>query len=206
MPGQRIAVGRRARGSRLSRLTGTSVILMLAAAGVAAYLITTHPALLHSAAPLSTKVISNQTIGLVAQDSQPGSSQLLQLGRPGGIPRFSVITQAEQQSASGQWTADEMGDNSYIFIFVPAGTCLSAASPAVLALRHCDLQSSQRWRRTGRPSLVLGHDFYQYKNLGTGSCLTETGELPGSVWGASLSPCSQTGATGQLIAFWWAAA
>jgi hypothetical protein len=206
MPGQRITVGRRARGSRLSRLTGISVILVLAAGGVAAYLITTHPALLHSAAPLSTKVISNQTIGLVAQDSQPGSSQLLQLGRPGGVPRFSLVTQAEQQAASGQWTADEMGDNSYIFIFVPAGTCLTAASPAVLALRHCDLQPSQRWRRTGRASLAQGHDFYQYKNLGTRSCLTETGELPGSVWGASLSPCSQSAPAGQLIAFWWATA
>jgi hypothetical protein len=206
MPGQRIVVGRRARGSRLSRLTGISVILVLAAGGVTTYLITVHPLGSHLAAPLPTKVISNQIIGLVAQDSQPGSSQLLQLRAPGGVPQFSLVTQAEQQAGSGQWTADQMGDNSYIFIFVPAGTCLTAASPAVLALRHCDLQSNQRWRRIGRASLAAGHDFYQYANVGTGSCLTETHELPGSVWGASLSPCSPSSPTSQLIAFWWATA
>lgn len=201
MPGQRIAVGRRARGSRLSRLTGISVILVLAAAGAAAYLITVHPLGGHHAAPLSTKVISNQTIGLVAQDSHPGSSSLLQLRGPGGVPQFSLLTPAEQEAGSGQWTADQMADNSYIFIFVPAGTCLTAAGQARLALRHCDLQPNQRWRRVGRASLTEGHDFHQYKNLGTGSCLTETGEPAGSVRGASLSPCSPSAPANQLIAF-----
>ena len=206
MPGQRSTVGRRTRGSRLSRLTGISVILVLAAGGVTAYLITVHPISSHPAAPLPTTVISNQTIGLVAQDSQPGSSQLLQLRAPGGMPQFSLVTQAEQQAASGQWTADEMGDNSYIFIFVPAGTCLTAASPAVLTLRHCDLRSDQRWRRRGTASLADDHDFYQYANLNTGSCLTENAQLPGAVWGASLSACSPSASTNQLIAFWWASA
>lgn len=206
MPGQRITVGRRARGSRLSRLAGISVILVLAAGGVTTYLLTSHPAGSPPAAQLPTKVISNQTIGLVAQDVHPGSAQLLQLRGPGGVPQFSLVTQAEQQAGAGQWTADQMGDNSYIFIFVPAGTCLTAASSAVLALRHCDLQPNQRWRRTGRASLIQGHDFYQYANLGTGSCLTETAELPGSVWGANLSPCSPKPPPGQLIAFWWASA
>jgi hypothetical protein len=206
MPGQRSVVGRRARGSRLSRLIGTSVILVLAAGGVTGYLITVHPLSAHPAAPLPTKVISNQTIGLVAQDSQPGSTQLLQLRGPAGIPQFTLVTQAEQQAGTGQWTADQMGDDSYIFIFVPAGTCLTAASAAMLALRHCDLQSNQRWRRTGSASLADNHDFYQYANLKTGSCLTESAELPGPVWGASLSACSPSAPTNQLIAFWWASA
>lgn len=206
MPDQRSAVGRRARGSRLSRLTGISVILVLAAGGATAYLVTVHPLRGHPAAPLPTRVISNQTIGLVAQDSQPGSSQLLQLRGPSSIPRFSIVTAAEQQAGSGQWTADQMGDNSYIFIFVPAGSCLTAAGPATLALRHCDLQSNQRWRRTGRATLAQGHDFYQYANLGSGSCLTEAGELPGALWEATLSPCSPSAPVNQLIAFWWASA
>jgi hypothetical protein len=206
MPGQRIAVGRRARGSRLSRLTGISVILVLAAGGVTAYLITVHPIGGHPASPLPTRVVSNQTIGLVARDAQPGSSQLLQLRGPGGVPQFSIVTPAEEQIGSGQWTADQMGDGNYIFIFVPAGTCLTAAGRTGLALRHCDLQPDQRWRRKGPASLTEGHDFYQYANLGTGSCVTETGELPGSVWGASLSGCSARAPTNQLIAFWWASA
>ena len=206
MPGQRITMGRRARGSRLSRLTGISVILVLAAGGATAYLITVHPLGGHRAAPLPTTVISNQTIGLVAQDSQPGSSQLLQLRGPGGLPQFSVVTPVEEQTGSGQWTADQMGDGSYIFIFVPAGTCLTAASRDTLALRHCDLQPNQRWRRSGRATLAQDHDFYQYANLGTGSCLTENRVLPGPVWTARLSACLPSAPTDQLIAFWWASA
>jgi hypothetical protein len=201
-----MVVGRRARGSRLSRLAGISVILVLAGGGVAAYLVTEHPTHAHRAAPLPTTVISNQTIGLVAQDSRPGSSQLLQLRGTAGVPQFSVVTHAEQQAGSGQWTADQMGDNTYIFIFVPAGTCLTATSPATLALQRCDLRSHQRWRRAGQASLVEGHDFYEYANLSSGSCLAQTGELPGQVWGAGLSPCSPSAPTNQLIAFWWATA
>jgi hypothetical protein len=182
------------------------VILVLAAGGAAAYLVTEHPTHAHPAAPLPTTVISNQTIGLVAQDSQPGSSQLLQLRGTAGVPQFSVVTPTEQQAGTGQWTADEMGDNSYIFIFVPAGSCLTATGPATLTLQHCDLRSHQRWRRTGRPSLVEGHDFYQYANLSSGTCLTQTGELPGPVWGAGLSACSPSAPASQLIAFWWATA
>ncbi|HEY7323468.1 MAG TPA: hypothetical protein VH520_01475 [Streptosporangiaceae bacterium] len=190
----------------MSRLTGISVILVLAAGGVAAYLITTHPTLLHSAAPLSTKVVSNETIGLVAQNVLHGSPQLLQLRGPGGIPQFSAVTPAEEQTGSGQWTADQMGDGSYIFIFVPSGTCLTAVGKATLALRHCDLQPNQRWRRAGRAVLAQGHDFYQYANLSTSKCMTELSELPGPSWKAQLEKCSLSSQTNQLIAFWWASA
>lgn len=206
MPGQRMTVGRRARGSRLSRLTGTSLILVLAAGGVAAYLITVHPIGGHHAPTLSTKVISNQTIGLVAQNVLPGSPRLLQLRGPHGVPQFSGVTPAEEQAGSGQWTADQMGDGSYIFIFVPSGTCLTAVSKATPALRHCDLQPNQRWRRAGRAVLAQGHDFYQYANLSTGRCLTETSQLPGPAWEAQLDVCSPSSQANQLIAFWWATA
>jgi len=201
MPGQRLVVGQRARGSRLSRLIGISVILVLAGGGAAAYLITFHPLGGHAPAPLSTKVISNQTIGLVAQDAA-GSSKLLQLQGPGGVAQFSVVSPAEQQTGSGQWTADQMGDNSYIFIFVPSGTCLTAVGKATPALRHCDLQPNQRWRREGRAVLAQGHDFYQYANLSTGRCLTEIFQLPVPAWEARLEACSPSSQTNQLIAFW----
>ena len=206
MPGQRTAVGRRARGSRLSRLTGVSVILVIAVGAVTAYLVTFHPLGGHSGPPLSTKVVSNQTIALDAQDSLSGSAQLLQLQVPGGVPRFGHVTQAEQQASAGQWTADQMGDNTYIFIFVPTGTCLTAASPARLALRHCDLQPDQRWRRAGRPALAQNHDFYEYANLGARSCLTVSAEPAGSAWGASLSACSAPATTDQLMTFWLSSA
>lgn len=207
MPGQRIAVGRRARGSRVSRLAGISVILVLAAGGATGYLVTVHPSGAHPAAPLPTTVVSNQTIGLVAQASQPASSgQLLQLQASAGVPEFSPVTLAEQQAGTGQWTADQMGDDSYIFIFVATGSCLTAANPATVALRHCDLASDQRWRRTGHASLAQGHNFYQYANVRTGRCLTEAAELPGPAWAASLSACSPSGTLSQLVAFWLAPA
>jgi len=201
-----MAVGRRARDSRLSRLTGISVILVVAVGAVTAYLVTFHPIGGNSAPPLSTKVVSNQTIALVAQDSQPGSSQLLQLRVPGGVPRFGQVTLAEQQASAGLWTADQMADDTYIFIFVPAGTCLTAASPARLALRHCDLQPDQRWRRTGPSSLVENHDFYEYANLGARSCLTVGGELAGQAWDASLSECSAPAPINQLVTLWLSSA
>jgi hypothetical protein len=210
MPGQRSTVGQRASGSWLPRLTGIAVIVLLAAGGVTGYLVTVHPASAHPAAPLPTKVISYQTVGLVGQNSQSGSStQLLQLRVPAAGPQFSLIAPAELLAGSGQWTADLMAGNSYIFIFLPTGSCLSQVGTArqpVLALRHCNLQASQRWRRTGPAVLSQGHDFYEYANLSDSACLTETSELPGSVWGASLSACSTSGAVDQLIAFWWASA
>ena len=206
MPGQRMAVGRRARGSRLSRLMGISLILVLAAGGVTAYLVTVNPLGGHPSPPLSTKVISNQTIGLVAQNVLPGSDKLLQLRGKGGVPQFSVVTPAEEETGAGQWTADQMGDGSYIFIFVPSGTCLTAAGKATPALRHCDLQPDQRWRRAGQAVLAQGHDFYRYANLSTGNCLTETFVLPGPSWKARLEPCSPQTQTNQLVAFWWATA
>lgn len=210
MPGRRSAVGPRARGSWLPRLAGIGVVVVLAAGGVAVYLITMHPLGEHRKAPMPTTVVSYQTVGLLAQDAQPGSAgRLLKLGGPAAGPQFIPVSPAEQLSGSGQWTADLMAGNSYIFIFLPDGNCLSAIGPAgqpKLALRRCNLQASQRWRRIGPAVQAQGHDFYQYANLGYSACLTETSELPGPVWGAGLSPCAPSAPTNQLIAFWWASA
>jgi hypothetical protein len=206
MPGQRRTTGSRARGSWLPRLAGLGAVVLLAGAGVTAYLIV-HPAA-HGAAPLSPRVIGYQTVGLVVAASEPGSStdQLLQLVSTRGTPTFSALGQAQAaQSSAPQWTADLMAGGSYIFIYLPTGQCLSAAATASkprLALRHCDLDARQRWRRTQVAVVSQAHDFYQYANLGDRSCVTQTGLLQGQIFGASLATCASSGPADQLIAFW----
>jgi hypothetical protein len=208
MPGQRRTTGQRASGSRLARLAGIGVAVLIAAGAVAAYLVALHPAR-HPPPPLPTKVLSSQTVGLIARVAQPGSSsgQLLQLLGPAGAPQFSPVGQAEEQSGSPRWTADLMAGNSYIFIYLPTGHCLAAAGRAgqqKLTLEHCDLAAQQRWRRTRAAVQIQGHDFYQYANLADGSCLTETAELSGPAHGAALQGCAAVPPSGQLIGFWWA--
>ncbi len=210
MPGQRRTASRRARGSWLPRLTGLVVVVLLAAAGVTGYLIAFHPAATHHAPPLPTRVVSDQTVGLVVADSAPGSSagQLLQLVGRHGTPMFSPLGQAQQAQGSPQWTADLMAGDSYIFIYLPTGQCLSAAGSASrpkLALRHCNLNAGQRWRRAKRVVLNQAHDFYQYANLGDRACLTQQGGLPGPSFAASLAACSPSQPADQLVAFWWSA-
>ena len=99
-----------------------------------------------------------------------------------------------------------MAGNSYIFIFLPTGECLTAtglAGQPKLTLEHCDLAAAQRWRRTASVVQSQGHDFYQYANLGDSACLTQTGELSGQDYGAALEACSPSPPPSQLIAFWW---
>lgn len=208
MPGQR-RTSQRAAGSRLARLAGIGVAVLIAAMGVAIYLLALHPAAARPQPPLPTKVLSYQTVGLIAQVAQPGSSagQLLQLLGSQGNPQFSPLGQAQKQAGSPQWTADLMAGNSYIFIYVPTGACLAATGTADqpgLTLDHCDLAARQRWRRTKGAVQIQGHDFYQYMNVGDASCLTETSELSGHAYGAALRACSAGSSTDQLIAFWWA--
>jgi hypothetical protein len=208
MPGQRRTTSQRASGSRLARLAGIAVALLLAAAGVAIYLVALHPASARQQPPLPTRVLSFQAVGLIAQVGQQGSpaGQLVQLLGPRGTPQFSPVRQAQEQAGSPQWTADLMAGNSYIFIYLPTGACLAAEGPAdqpKLTLDHCDLAAQQRWRRTSPAVQIQGHDFYQYANLGDAACLTVTSELPGPVYVAALQSCSAGSPADQLIGFWW---
>jgi hypothetical protein len=208
MPGQRRSAGKRARGSWLPRLTGLVVGILVAAAAVTAYVVAFHPATPHRTPPLPSRVVSYQTVGLVTAATQPGatSSQLLQLHSENGALDFSPVAQAQQTEGSPQWTADLMGGATYIFIYLPTGQCLSAAGSAgqpKLVLRHCNLGSAQRWRRAPAAVMTDGHAFYQYANMGDGDCLTQTGELPGPTFGASLSACATPQPANQLLAFWW---
>ncbi len=207
MPGQRRSAGSRASGSRLPRLTGLGVVVLLAAAAVTAYLVAFHPASKPHAASLPTRVVSYQTVGLVVAETQGGSNdQLLQLMGQHDTVQFSLVAQAQQTEGSPQWTADLMAGGTYIFIYLPTGQCLSAVGSArrpKLELRHCDLGGAQRWRRTHAAVLTKAHDFYQYANLGDRSCLTQAGVQSGQIFGASLSACSSPQPADQLLAFWW---
>jgi hypothetical protein len=183
--------------------------VLIAAGAVAAYLVAMHPAR-RQPPPLSARVVSTQQVGLIARVAQPGPSagQLLQLlDSATGNPQFGPLGQAQQQAGSPQWTADLMGGDSYIFIYLPTGHCLASAGPADqprLTLEHCDLAAQQRWRRAKAAGQYQGHDFYQYENLGDASCLTETNELPGPVYGAALQSCMAGSPASQLIAFFFA--
>ena len=208
MPGQRRSAGKRARGPWLPRLTGLVAGILLAAAAVIAYVVAFHPATPHRTPPLPSRVVSFQTVGLVTAATQPGatSSQLLELHAEDGALHFSPVAQAQQTEGSPQWTADLMGGATYIFIYLPTGQCLSAAGSAgrpKLGLQHCNLSSDQRWRRARAAVMTEGHAFFQYANLGDGDCLTQTGELPGPTFGASLSACATRQPADQLLAFWW---
>ena len=183
------------------------VALLIAGGAVAAYLVALHPAAARESA-LTKKVLSADTVGLIAQTAQQGSpaGQLVQLLGPHVGPQFSPLRRAQEQAGSPEWTADLMADNSYIFIYLPTHDCLAAAGTAdqpKLTLDHCDLAPEQRWRRTKAAVQVQGHEFHQYANVGDAACLTLTDELPGPVYDAGLEGCSAGPPTDQLIAFWW---
>jgi hypothetical protein len=189
-------------------MTGVTVVVLLAAGGVAAYLVEFHPAAARPAASLPNRVVSYQTVGLITQSTRRTSSgdKLLQLLSLQGKLQFSQVGQAQEQVGSPQWTADLMAGNSYIFIFLRTGDCLAATGSErqpKLTLEHCDLKAAQRWRRTQAGVARKGHDFYQYANLGDGDCMTQTGEQSGQVFGAALATCSPSAPVDQLIAFWW---
>lgn len=189
-------------------LVGLGAVIVVAAAAATAYLVVFRPAKTHHGAPLPTRVVSYQTVGLVVADTRPGagSNQLLQLASNRGALQFSPVAQTQQTQGSPQWTADLMAGTTYIFIYLPTGECLTAVGAAgqpKLGLRHCNLGSAQRWQRTGAAVLSQGHDFYQYASVSAGDCLTQAGVLPGPIFGASLKPCASAQPVDQLLAFWW---
>jgi hypothetical protein len=189
-------------------MAGVSVVVLIAAGGVAAYLVELHPAATPRARSLPNRVLSYQEVGLIAQNAQQGSSAdpLVQLLGPDGVLQFTPVAPAHRQVGSPQWTADLMAGNSYIFIYLPTENCLAATGSRArpkLTLEHCDLKATQRWRRTGPAVKSEGHDFYQYANLGDGACLAQGGGQSAQVLGAALAACSPSAPVGQLIAFWW---
>jgi hypothetical protein len=198
MPGKRNARSR-VRGSWAARLTGVSIAIVLAAVGVAAYLIV-GGADAGNSASLPTRVLGTQAIGLVAALAPTGDSsaavEALVASRPG--VGFTVATQT-----AANWTADQMAGGSYIFIYLPDGLCLGASPPAAVGLQRCDLQAGQRWIRQ-RPVIgSSGLDYWQLQNLSDGRCLTVASAAAKGDGGptARLERCRAAPGAHQLIAF-----
>jgi hypothetical protein len=207
MPGQRRTVRPRTRGSLVPILTGLGAIVVLAGAGTAAYLVAFHPAKPVHPISLPQKVLGVQTVGLIGEVPPSASaSGLVQLLSPQAAPAFSPVPQSEAVSGTPEWTADQMAGGTYIFIYLPTGQCLASEGPAGrpgLALRHCDLTSAdQRWERLGTAILSSGHDFYEFENFGSRSCISQVTATAGH---AGLGPCNPARPTSELLAFWWSA-
>jgi hypothetical protein len=208
MPGQRRTVRPRTRGSWLPILTGLGAIVLLAGAGTAAYLVAFHPAKPTHPVSLPSRVLGVQTVGLIGEvPPSTSASSLVQLLSPRPAPAFSPVPQSEAVSGTPEWTADQMAGGTYIFIYLPTGQCLASKGPArrpALALQHCALSSpGQRWQRLGTAVLSTGHDFYEFRNVGSAKCISQI--AAGRAVGADLAPCNPAKPPSELIAFWWSA-
>jgi hypothetical protein len=202
MPGKRNARSR-VRGSWAARLTGTAFAVVLAGAGVAAYLTLGGAHDDNSASVLPTRVLGTQAIGLA--DSAPAPSA-------GASPvtetllmtRSGLGFQDSGQSTTADWTADQMAGGTYIFIYLPNGLCLGSSRANAVSLQRCNLQAGQRWIREHPVLGASGLDYWQLRNLAAGRCLTAESAAGGS--GASVSAprlerCQASPRSSQLIAF-----
>jgi hypothetical protein len=196
MPGKRNARSR-VRGSWAARLTGVSVAIVLAAAGLAAYLILGARDR-NSASELPTRVLGTQAIGLVASLAPPAGSSVAAealVASASGL-RFTAAAQT-----GANWTADQMAGGTYIFIYLPDGLCLGASRPAAVALQRCDLQAGQRWLRQSPVVGGSGVDYWQLRNLANSRCLTVPSAAGQGAAAALLERCQASPGAHQLIAF-----
>jgi hypothetical protein len=211
MPRQHSArAGRRTQGSWTPRIAGLSAAVLVAGGGAIAYSVAS-PGAGHHPDPLPMRVQSVQTVGIIARPAPAGPARLL-TDSPSGLA-FGPIPAAEQDQGDPQWTADTMVGGTYIFIYAPDGMCLAAVRRRhrqVLALKRCDLGRDQRWQRVGGTSMSAGHEYGQYRDLGSDRCLTAgaTGSTAADT-AAGLTPCAPAAPASararQLVSFWWAA-
>jgi hypothetical protein len=153
------------------------------------------------------KVVKAQTIGVIdfgpADNGDPSNNPttraLMLLPEDHKID-FVAIPRAVVTSGKAVWTANQMSDNSEIFIYVPNGKCLAGTRGGRLTLTHCDLAPDQRWEPVHQV-IVQGQTIAQYKNADSGDCLTAPSQ-PGL---ATTSPCGPSRSKTQEIAFWWSA-
>jgi hypothetical protein len=218
MPGP-YATPHRTKGSWTPRLAGIGVIVVLAGGALAVYLHGAHGQTPvahahHQSPPLTSRVVSVETVGLVDfgvyDDSDAWQNDAddhpMMFLKHGGLVSFVRIPPDEVSSGTPEWTADQLTDGGEIFIYVPTGQCLTAASVGTLSLTHCDLANDQRWRELNS-EVVLTEPIAQYANASTGRCLT----APSRPGPASLSVCASPRKPhtkrfkSQEIAFWWSA-
>jgi hypothetical protein len=209
----------RTKGSWTPRLAGIGVIVVLGGGVLAVYLATAHgqaPSAPdhHKSAPLSSRVASVQTVGIVDfgpyDDGDPWQNDPddhpLMLLKHGSAIDFVRIPPSQIVSGTPEWTADQLTDGGDIFIYVPTGQCLTAASGGRLSLSHCDLTANQRWREASS-EVVLTEPIAQYASVAAGGCLTapaREGPARLTACASPRSPHSKRFKT-QEIAFWWSA-
>ena len=198
MPGKRNARSR-VRGSWAARLIGLGLAIVLAAAGVAVYLAFGNKPSQKAALP--TRVLGTQAVGLVNPGPPPqaGASAAPQAF----LASSSDLSFVTAGPAGADWTADQMADGTYIFIYLPNGLCLAPSRASHVTLARCNLGASQRWVRQRQESLG-GVDYWQLRNLSSHRCLTAPGEdgaaQPGKST-AQLARCQASPGWSQLVAF-----
>jgi hypothetical protein len=179
---------------------GTGFALLLAVAGVAAYLIVggTHDR--KDAAVLPTRVIGTQAVAIVntgPAGANPHPETLL-------ASHSDLVFMADGPTGA-QWTSDQMAGGTYIFIYLPDGLCLAAAraSPPApsLALEQCNLQAGQRWLRQLPNIGPNGLDYWQLRNLADGRCLAAGNALGNRESAAVLQRCEASPGWRQQVAF-----
>lgn len=192
------------RGSRAARLTGAGLAVLLAAAGVTAYLVI-DGAGKSADASLPTRVLSTQAIGLVSPGpagTTSASAANTGAGAAGGtlVASGAGLTFSTTDQSDAEWTADQMAGGTYIFIYLAnSALCLaSPASPGPAVLERCDLAANQRWTREGLIVGTGGVDYWQLRSLADSQCLT-AGSLSGEA--ARLEPCQPTATWSQLVTF-----
>jgi hypothetical protein len=185
---------------------GTGFALLLAVAGVAAYLIVggTHDR--KDASVLPTRVVGTQAVGIANTGPPPQAGA-------GPAPEtllasHSALVFAVNGPAAAQWTSDQMAGGTYIFIYLPNGLCLASRAgrrAPTVTLERCDLQASQRWLRL-RPTVGSnGLDYWELRNLADNRCLTAGQAIRKGEPAAQLEPCQASPGWQQQVAFLTAA-
>jgi hypothetical protein len=174
--------------------------MLLAVAGVAAYLIVggTHDT--RDATVLPTRVVSTQAVSIANTGPQGGVSP---------APETLLASHADlvftvNGPGGSQWASDQMAGGTYILIYLPNGLCLaSRASPhaPAVALERCNLQASQRWLRQYPNVRVNGLDYWQLRNQADGRCLTTGKAVRADESAAQLEPCQASPDWRQQVAF-----
>jgi hypothetical protein len=197
------------RGSLALRVGGTALVIVTAAA-VTSALLFAHSgvqARKDNTAKLSRKVTSALTVGLYnpgpATPQHPRPLRQM-LDAQADLLTFTAALDSGTEHSLERWIADKMSDDSYIYIFVPSGQCLTASARnlAAVFLAKCDLGATQRWRRVQLGFLDNGLYYWQLRSQLNGRCLANSaGPLNGTSTqhAARLEQCDRSRPAGQLI-------
>jgi hypothetical protein len=181
---------------------GTGFAILLAVAGVAAYLIVggTHDR--KDASVLPTRVVGTQAVSIA--NTGPASASGTTSAPETLVARPSDLVFAVNGPAGPQWTSDQMAGGTYILIYLPDGRCLatggSSRGPTVL-LERCNLQPNQRWLRQHPNVGANGLDYWQLRNMADGRCLAAGGPVRAGQSAALLQPCAASPGWRQQVAF-----